>query len=761
MKTPFRKTSVLFVLCLAFLAICVTGAMAAGKIKSLKITTPANTVLKVGEPLQLEVQIKPADASDPTISWSSSNPNVAEVDENGVVTAKTAGKVKITATAQDGSKKKATVSLTVPSLYCDTKEILLDQPEGASFTVDYYGKDWDKDVTVSVTGKAFDYAAERDGTRITFRLSAAAEGKGKLTIKDKKDPKGAVTVSVTARAGAFGTGNLVTLKDVRIRKNGSIDLTFQNNGSVRVSYIGVEMIPRNKKGDILYTFDATTEGVRQEIIYGYISAFIEPGESHTVTIQKHASFPKANQVDVAICRIDLWDDTVIAFSEDHLRWFSSSKNKYITNPEGSNINSWPGNETEQKGKTVKLALGIREFGDLTSWQAKRAGFSRGGWLVTDMESGSAAAQAGLQKGDLITAVNGISFTENMYALLSEAAAMAEDGSLTLTVERLGQKEPFEAVLARAAQQPESAPSSGETGGASVQQTQTAETVTDSGERKTIYYDDGGDSRYASPYEDTGIGKMSFETPDGCSMISRDMVNDITGKVLQKELSFNKYGKPGWKLSVEYIAGKSLSGYNLSLREGETDLGAWEAGGASFGMVKKNGMIVGYAQYGGDVYRVSFIYDQESDEEVLKTFIASCSFGGSMIGVENNLLMGNLVYTKPESGYDSVFSVVRVKSDGSLEYMRVRYDLPAPDVADMIFFPTREVRRVAGDDAAETTVNGFPALCRQTGQNDTYYFGRPEGVYEVDLQVIESVYAPDEYKRMKTFCRTLLESVTFK
>lgn len=53
------------------------------------------------------------DNENVSVVWSSSNPAVASVDEYGNVTAHKAGSVKITAAAQDGSGKKATVTIKV------------------------------------------------------------------------------------------------------------------------------------------------------------------------------------------------------------------------------------------------------------------------------------------------------------------------------------------------------------------------------------------------------------------------------------------------------------------------------------------------------------------------------------------------------------------------------------------------------------------------------------------------------------------------
>ena len=69
--------------------------------------------LAEGAQEQLTATISPSTASDKTVSWSSSNTSVATVDQSGNVTAVSKGITTITATANDGSGKIASCSVSV------------------------------------------------------------------------------------------------------------------------------------------------------------------------------------------------------------------------------------------------------------------------------------------------------------------------------------------------------------------------------------------------------------------------------------------------------------------------------------------------------------------------------------------------------------------------------------------------------------------------------------------------------------------------
>lgn len=71
------------------------------------------TIGKEG-PVQMQATVTPKDANDKSVTWSSSNTDIASVDENGLVTVhKKNGEVTITATSNANSEVKGTCTLTV------------------------------------------------------------------------------------------------------------------------------------------------------------------------------------------------------------------------------------------------------------------------------------------------------------------------------------------------------------------------------------------------------------------------------------------------------------------------------------------------------------------------------------------------------------------------------------------------------------------------------------------------------------------------
>ncbi|SFA38899.1 Ig-like domain (group 2) [Parageobacillus thermantarcticus] len=91
-----------------------------------QLTLDYKQTMEVGETQIISVTIEPSDATNKTLQWISSNPDVAEV-ENREVIAKKPGTVEITVRAMDGSNVSATATIKVRNPYVPLEAINLPQ----------------------------------------------------------------------------------------------------------------------------------------------------------------------------------------------------------------------------------------------------------------------------------------------------------------------------------------------------------------------------------------------------------------------------------------------------------------------------------------------------------------------------------------------------------------------------------------------------------------------------------------------------------
>ena len=94
---------------------------------------PAPTYrLYVGDELTLDLLIEPADATDPAVSWYSSDPTIADVSQDGVVIGQEAGVVTITARV-DGLVTEAEVTVGYRATGVALNHDSISMPKGTKY----------------------------------------------------------------------------------------------------------------------------------------------------------------------------------------------------------------------------------------------------------------------------------------------------------------------------------------------------------------------------------------------------------------------------------------------------------------------------------------------------------------------------------------------------------------------------------------------------------------------------------------------------
>ena len=153
-------------------------------IKLDKITLTLNE----GQAITLTPTISPSNAKDKSVTWSSSNTAVATVDQNGKVTAVEKGTATIKATANDGSGKSASCSLTVNRL---VTSITMDKTQYTFLAID-------GTLTLAPTVLPTDATDKSVSWKSSNTSVATVDANGKVTAKGN----GTATITATAKDGS-------------------------------------------------------------------------------------------------------------------------------------------------------------------------------------------------------------------------------------------------------------------------------------------------------------------------------------------------------------------------------------------------------------------------------------------------------------------------------------------------------------------------------------------------------------------------------
>ncbi len=169
----------------------------------------ASLALIKGQSETLTATVKPDDATDKKVTWSSSNTAIATVDQNGKVTAVAGGSATITAKAGDKQATCAvTVTVPVSSLTLNKSELALIKGQSETLTATVKPDDaTDKKVTWSSSNTAI-ATVDQNG-----KITAVAGGSATIIAKNGDNQATcAVTVTVPVSSVTLNKSELALIK---------------------------------------------------------------------------------------------------------------------------------------------------------------------------------------------------------------------------------------------------------------------------------------------------------------------------------------------------------------------------------------------------------------------------------------------------------------------------------------------------------------------------------------------------------------------
>lgn len=232
--------------------------------------------------VNLYATISPANATNKTVTWKSSNPSVATADQNGKVTAVSNGTANITVTTQDGNKTATCkVTVDIPKPVEPTKPVTPDKPSVSATSIKinkpsltlYKGKTYTLKATVKPktynsgikwSSSANKYATVSSKGKITAKksgrtvITAQTKNGKKATCIIKVKERKATKVKLSRKSLTLKVGRKYALKATVYPKNttDTKKWTINKKGIVKVSSKGV--VTALKKGKCKITLKTSS-----------------------------------------------------------------------------------------------------------------------------------------------------------------------------------------------------------------------------------------------------------------------------------------------------------------------------------------------------------------------------------------------------------------------------------------------------------------------------------------------------------------------
>ncbi len=255
------------------------------------VATPAASItlnkteatLKATETVSLEATVAPDTTTDKSVIWSSSDSNIATVDENGVITAVAVGKATITATTANGLKAECEITVVeslAASISLNKSEATLKATETVSLEATI-GPETTTDKTVTWTtsddsiatvdengivtavavGNATITATTANGLKATCEITVAETPASGIVID--KDALGITGDNLEMRVGDTKTINVsvepatTTDKSVTFSSSNAEVATVYTDGKVTALALGETTITITAKSGVSTTINVT------------------------------------------------------------------------------------------------------------------------------------------------------------------------------------------------------------------------------------------------------------------------------------------------------------------------------------------------------------------------------------------------------------------------------------------------------------------------------------------------------------------------
>ncbi len=218
-----------------------------------------SVALEIGDTQTLTATITPSNATDKTVTWTSSNPSVASVS-NGVITAKAVGTATITVKTTDGSKT-ATCTVTVKTPTVSVAGISLNK-SAATLEIDETVTLLETLTPSNATNKNVTWTSSDNSVATVSNgtVTAVGEGTAIITVRTVDGNKTATcTVTVTkpeAEEPDLNTKAAVTLSSETGRAGDKVSVIVSLETDELINTIGISGITYDKS---VLTFDSFTQ----------------------------------------------------------------------------------------------------------------------------------------------------------------------------------------------------------------------------------------------------------------------------------------------------------------------------------------------------------------------------------------------------------------------------------------------------------------------------------------------------------------------